>query len=376
MNKHGKIPAVFMRGGTSKALMFHERDLPADRSAWDAIFLAAMGSPDPNGRQLNGMGGGVTSVSKVCVIGLPSRDDADVDYTFAQVLVKEARVSYKGNCGNMSAAIGPFAVDEELVAAFDGEAVVRIHNTNTKKIIRATFSVMDGRAAIDGDLAIPGVAGTGSPVKLDFLDLGGADTGRLLPTGNVVDRLSVDGLGEVEVSIVDAANPCVFIDATSLGMSGVEMPELLERDAVTMEKLISIGAHAAIAMGFTGNAQEARKRLPLIGVVTSPQDNPTLSGEVVPSASADLVVRMLSSGQPHRALPVTGSICAAVAARIPGTIPHRLAQTTGGAAVRLAMPSGVITVDASVHDDAGTWRAGHGTVFRTARRLFDGSVYF
>ena len=376
MNTHGKIPAVFMRGGTSKALMFHARDLPADRSAWDALFLAAMGSPDPNGRQLNGMGGGVTSVSKVCVIGPPSRDDADVDYTFAQVLVKEARVNYKGNCGNMSSAVGPFAVDEGLVAASDGAAVVRIHNTNTKKIIRATFSVLDGRAAIDGDLAIPGVAGTGSPVKLDFLDPGGAVTDRLLPSGNVVDRFIIEGVGDIEVSMVDAANPCVFINAASLGMSGVEMPELLERDTATMTKLLSIGAHVSVAMGFAGSLQEGRQRLPLIGVVSSPQDNPTLSGEVVPAASIDLVVRMLSSGQPHRALPGTGSICTAVAARIPGTIPHALARSIEGGVIRLAMPSGVITVDASVHDDAGTWRAGHGTVFRTARRLFDGSVYF
>ena len=356
--------------------MFHERDLPLDRREWDAIFLSAMGSPDPNGRQLNGMGGGVTSVSKVCVIGPPSRADADVDYTFAQVLVKEARVSYKGNCGNMSAAVGPFAVDEDLVAAFDGSTTVRIHNTNTSKIIRSTFNVLKGRAAIEGDLSIPGVAGTGSPVKLDFLDPGGAITGKLLPSGNVMDSMQVDGLGEIQLSIVDAANPCVFVHAASLGMTGVEMPEALERDALLMEKLISIGAHAALAMGFACTAQEARKRLPLIAVVSAPQDNPTLSGELVPAAASDLVLRMLSSGQPHRALPGTGSICAAVAARIPGTIPHRLTRDSGGAAVRLAMPSGVLTVDASVHDQAGRWAASHGTLFRTARRLFAGAVYY
>src|SRR5687767_8030311 len=215
-----KLPAVFMRGGTSKALMLHLRDLPADRPAWDAIFLTAMGSPDPHGRQLNGMGGGVSSLSKVCVLGPPSRPDADLDYTFAQVLVTEARVDYSGNCGNMSSAVGPFAVEEGIVPAGDGERLVRIHNTNTKKIINATFRVKDGRAVVEGELEIPGVAGTGSPVRLDFLEPGGAVTGKLLPTGKPRDVLEIPGIGKVEASMVDAANPCVFLAAESLGLKG------------------------------------------------------------------------------------------------------------------------------------------------------------
>src|SRR5437773_1683067 len=173
------VPAVFMRGGTSKAIMFHARDLPGDRVAWDRIFTAAMGSPDPNGRQLDGMGGGVSSLSKVCVLAPSQRADADIDYTFAQVLIKDARVDYSGNCGNMSSAVGPFAVDEGLVGASGDAATVRIHNTNTKKLIHATFPVEDGRTRSDGDLAIPGVPGTGAPVRLDFLEPGGATTGRL-----------------------------------------------------------------------------------------------------------------------------------------------------------------------------------------------------
>src|ERR1700759_2994327 len=191
------LPAVFMRGGTSRAVMFHARDLP-DRGDWDPIFLAAMGSPDPNGRQLNGMGGGISSLSKVCVLAPSDREDADVDYTFAQVQIREAAVDYHSNCGNMSSAVGPFAVDEGIVRPNGGTAVVRIFNTNTKKIIRSTFPLMEGRAATDGDLAIPGVAGTGAPVRLDFLTPGGATTGRLLPTGHAMDRLEVAGLGTVE----------------------------------------------------------------------------------------------------------------------------------------------------------------------------------
>lgn len=374
--QHGKIPAVFMRGGTSKALMFHRRDLPADPALWDAIFLQAMGSPDPCGRQLGGMGGGVTSTSKVCVIGPPTRADADVDYTFAQVMVKEARVSYRGNCGNMSAAVGPFAVAEGLAAAPGESACVRVHNTNTGKIIHARFAVAKGQPLLDGDLAIPGVAGTGSPIHLDFLDPGGAMTGRLLPTGQPRERLPVDGLGEIEVSLVDAANPCVFVAAASLGLSGVEMPEALEHDGAAMGRLLALGAQAAMAMGLARDLPQARQRLPMIAVLSAPQDNPTLSGGTVAQDGADLVVRMLSSGQPHRALPGTGAVCCAVAARIPGTLAQRLARPPTGQALRLAMPSGVLQVDATVQPQGEGWHASRGTLYRTARRLFEGWVHY
>ncbi len=207
------IPAVFMRGGTSKAIMFHARDLPADRAAWDALFTVAMGTPDPCGRQLDGMGGGVSSLSKVCVLAPSTREDADVDHTFGQTLIRESRVGYRGNCGNMSSSVGPFAVEEGLVDASGDSATVRIYNTNTKKIIHGTFPVEEGRARYDGNLAIPGVGGTGAPVRLDFIEPGGATTGRLLPTGWVVDRLEVPGLGVVEASLVDAANAAVFVRA-------------------------------------------------------------------------------------------------------------------------------------------------------------------
>src|SRR5437870_1172829 len=202
-----------MRGGTSKAIMFLQRDLPRDRSQWDRIFASAMGSPDPNGRQLDGMGGGLSSLSKVCVIGPPTHPDADVDYTFAQVEIRNGSVDYSGNCGNMSSAVGPFAVDEGLVKSDGTEAVVRIHNTNTHKIIVSRFALENGRAAVDGDFVLPGVGGTGAPVRLDFLDPGGAGTGTLLPTGKVVDELTVVSLGRIAVSMVDAANPCVFVAA-------------------------------------------------------------------------------------------------------------------------------------------------------------------
>ncbi len=376
-----RIPAVYMRGGTSKGLLFHERDLPEDRSEWDALFLAALGSPDPHGRQLDGMGGGLSSLSKACVVAPSNRDDADVDYTFGQVLIREARVDYSGNCGNMSSAIGPFAVDERVAGlpgaeAGDGEATVRIYNTNTRKIINSTFAVEGGRAAEDGDLEIPGVAGGGAPIRLDFVDPGGATTGKLLPTGNPLDILDVPGVGRIEVSMVDAANACAFVDASVLGLSGTEMPEELEADARLMEHLAAIRLAASMAMGIGSTIEEARAKsiVPYIGFVSRAQDSPTLSGARTAAGSVDLTVRMISNGQPHRALPLTASLCTAVAAGIEGTAVARAAGTVTGERVRLGMPSGVLTVGAEVARGAGGWHAAHGSFYRTARRLFEGSV--
>jgi 2-methylaconitate cis-trans-isomerase PrpF len=371
------LPAVFMRGGTSRAVMFHQKDLP-EREAWDPIFLAAMGSPDPNGRQLNGMGGGISSLSKICILAPSDRADADIDYTFAQVQIREAAVDYRGNCGNMSSAVGPFAVDEGLVRPNGDTAVVRIFNTNTKKIIRSTFSLREGRAATDGDLAIPGVAGTGAPIRLDFLSPGGSATGRLLPTGNVREWLEVPGHGSIEVSMVDAAKACVIVRARDLGLTGTELPEALDGNTALLSKLEAIRRAAAIAMGMAGNEEEARssRGSPAVGFVAPPMDAPTLSGETIRAEQVDLTARFISNGQPHRALPVTSSLCTSVAARITGTVVHEALQAEPSGAIRLGMPSGILTVGADVtRDAAGTWTAHSGAFYRTARRLFDGRIY-
>ena len=371
------LPAVFMRGGTSRAVMFHARDLP-ERAAWDPLFLGAMGSPDPNGRQLNGMGGGISSLSKVCVLAPSEREDADIDYTFAQVQIREPRVDYRSNCGNMSSAVGPFAVDEGLVRPNGDTAVVRIFNTNTRKIIRSTFPLEDGRAATDGDLAIPGVAGTGAPVRLDFLAPGGATTGKLLPTGNAVDRLDVPGMGAIEVSLVDAANACVFVRARDLGLTGRELPEELDRDPALLERMQVIRRLASIAMGIAKDEADARATagVPIIGFVAPPMDAPTLSGEPVGADQVDLTARFLSNGQPHRALPLTASLCTAVAARIAGTVVAETLAPGASAQVRIGMPSGILVVGAEVsRDGSGAWVAQSGAFYRTARRLFDGRIY-
>ena len=377
--KQIRIPAAFIRGGTSNAIVFHAGDLPADRAQWDEIFLAAIGSPDPYGRQLDGMGGGVSSLSKVCVAGPSTRTDADIDYTFAQVQVKDAKVDYSGNCGNMSSAMGPFAVDEGLVKVSGKEALVRIHNTNTRKIIHARFACDDGMAAVDGELAIPGVSGTGAPVRLEFRDPGGATTGKLLPTGNVVDTLDVPGIGKIRASLIDAANATCFLNAADLGLTGIEMPEVLDASTGLLEKLSNIRIAASIAMGIGKDAAAAaqNRTVPFVGFVSGPQDSPSLSGETIKSDRVDLTGRVISNGQPHRALPLTVTLCMAVAARIEGSIVNQVARLNSNpdAEIRIAMPSGVLVVAASVKKVNGAWHAEQGGFYRTQRRLFDGYVY-
>jgi 2-methylaconitate isomerase len=379
-----RLRAVFMRGGTSNAVMFRAEDLPVDRSSWDAIFLSVTGSPDPNGRQLDGMGGGISSLSKVCVIGPPSRPDADVDYTFAQIGVREADVDYSGNCGNMSSAVGPFAIEEGLLPRPpDGETAVRIHNTNTSKIIVARFPVEGGALAASGDLELDGVAGKAAPIRLEFLDPGGARTGMLLPTGSALDEIEVPGLGFVAASCVDAANPCVFVAAATLGKTGSELPDALERDQELLSKMEAVRRAASVRMGLAPSTDAAAQvaSVPKVAMVAGPQVSRTLSGRTLSAEDADIGIRMISIGQPHRAVPITGAICLAVATRIPGSLPNRLARADDGP-IRIAHASGLTLVDAKVDTqtdsdgNAGAIRAKHGAVYRTARRLFEGNVLY
>ncbi len=375
-----------MRGGTSKAVMFRAADLPAERELWAPIFLGVIGSPDPNGRQLDGMGGGISSLSKICVIGPPTRDGADVDYTFAQVSVEDAAVDYSGNCGNMSSAVGPFAVDEGLTAAVTdatGEATVRIHNTNTRKLIVAHFSLDGGRAAVDGDFRLPGVAGSGAPVRLDFIEPGGAGTGRLLPTGNPMDTLELNGARMIEVSMVDAANPCVFVSADALGASGVEMPEELEANGGLLRRLDAIRIAASLKMGIAKTAEAAARipSIPKVAMVAPAHEARTLAGERLAAEDADVTVRMISIGQPHRAVPLTGAMCLAVASRIEGTVVNQITRPSGSPddPVRIAQPSGLTVVGAAVRREGDRegrdWLAERATVYRTARRLMEGWVF-
>lgn len=375
--RSGTLPAVFMRGGTSKALMLHRRDVPGDLAAWEPAFLSAMDSPDPFGRQLNGMGGGVSSVSKICVVERSARPDADIDYTFVQVVVRDGRIDLSGNCGNMLAAVGPFAVDEGLVDVPDGPVRLRIFPTNTRKLIVAGFAAAGGRSVYRGDLAIPGVTGTGAPIQLDFLDPGGATTGRLLPTGAVRQWLDVPGLGAIEASLIDAANACVFVRAADLGLAGTELPAALEAVPGLLDRLARIRRAGSVAMGIAPDLEAAARvvHVPFVGLVAPPQDSGSLSGATIRAAETDLTARVISNGVPHQALPLTATLCLAVAARLEGSLVHEAARPTE-AVLRVGMPSGILTADAAVTRGADGWRAERGAFFRTARPLMRGAVFY
>ena len=374
------IRAVFMRGGTSKGVFFHDRDLPADRSARDRIFRSVLGSPDPYGRQLDGLGGGISSLSKAVVIAPSARAGIDVDYTFAQVDVATDLVDYGAACGNLSSAVGPFAVDEGLVPAGGPEALVRVHNTNTAKDFEARFAVSDGRAEVDGGFAIAGVAGTGASVRLDFLDPGGAATGRLLPTGAALDRVEVPDVGPLALSMVDATNPCVFVAADAVGLAGDELPDAIDGDPALGRRLERIRAAAGVKMGLGASAAEISARskaAPKIAVVAPPAAAARIDGGATAVAEIDLSARIISMGRCHKAVPLTGGMCLAAAARIEGSIVHRMLGPAGNAAkvdIRIGTPSGVLPIGAEVRRDGERWTVERLVVYRTARRLMEGRV--
>ncbi len=372
-----RVPAAFIRGGTSKGVFFHGRDLPAALDGRNAIFLAAIGSPDPYGRQLDGLGGGLSSLSKVVVIEPSARPGIDVDYTFGQVVVDAPEVDYGATCGNLSSAVGPFAVDEGLVSIADGEAVVRVYNTNTDKVFESRFQVSDGVAETQGDFVIPGVAGGAARIRLDFLDPGGAGTGSLLPSGQINDVIELADGKTVEICCIDATTPCVFVAAAELGLSATELPGDLEAMSDVLATLEEIRALAGVRMGL-GDSVAAisnnSRASPKIAVVGPPADAPLLDGSTMTEDQTDLSVRMISMGQPHRAVPLTGGMCLAVAANLAGSLVHRLARPGIDGDVRLGTASGAIPIGAKVESAGANSTVDYITTYRTTRRLMEGSV--
>lgn len=369
------IPAVFYRGGTSKGVFFHSRDLPAGRQACDPILLAALGSPDPYGRQLNGMGGGISSLSKAVIIGPPTRPDADVDYTFIQLAVAEPVADWTNNCGNLSSAVGHFAVDEGLVRARNGETLVRIHQTNTKKIIHSRFIVANGKAETDGDFVIAGVAGTGARIRLDFLSPGGAVTGKLLPTGNSLDTVDLGADGRFEISIVDATSPIAYVDAQSLGLQGSEPPDQIEALPKVMDILERLRRRAGVMIELASQPDQVGLQTPRMAIVAKPAAFSSLDGQSYQAEDFDIATRMMSMQRAHRAIPGTGGLNLGVATQLAGTIPHRLSRPANAAGeVRVANPSGLVSVGAVVHQAGNEWTADSAVLFRTARRLMQGEI--
>ncbi|RHR53493.1 3-methylitaconate isomerase [Clostridium sp. AF18-27] len=367
-----KYPCVYMRGGTSKAVFFHEKDLPEDKSGWDEIFLKVMGTPDV--KQIDGMGGTVSSTSKIAVISPSDCQDVDVNYTFRQVDIVIPRVDGSANCGNISSAVGPFAIDEGLVPAVEPITVVRILNTNTNKIIEEHVRVENGRAMVHGDEVIKGVPGTGSRIDMYFEDPAGSRTGKLFPTGQKKEIFDVPGYGPAEVTVLDCSNPMVFIKASDLGIKGTELVELNQNKDV-MEHIERIRGMAAVKCGFVENWEEARTKstsAPKVSIVSAPQDYVDMDGNQVKAEDMDICVRAVSVGALHKAYPMTVAVGTGSAARIAGTIVSEIAVNNKGAdVVRLGHSSGITDVDVKM-DGENVLKGG---VTRTARRIMDGYVY-
>lgn len=375
MRQQVGIRCVFMRGGTSRGCYILDQDLPVDKEERDRLILRIYGSPDT--RQIDGMGGSDALTSKIAIIKRSIRPDTDVEYTFGQVGIDSDKVSYGGNCGNMLSGVGPFAIDQGLVSVLEPLTTVRIYNTNTGQIIHAEVEVADGNACVSGDCAISGVPGTGSPIRLNFLGCQGSVTGKLFPTGNVRDTISLD-IGDVEVSLVDAATPFVFVEAVSIGMSGDELPEQMLANASLMKRLEDIRGWAARVVGVVKdneNPTTVAPNVPRVSVVAPPKTYSTISGGEISGSDVALLGRQMSMQKPHKTYAVTGGICTAVAAKVPGTVVHRVAHITGET-LKIGHPSGTIEVLATVQQtEEGAYLVERAALVRTARKIMEGYVY-
>lgn len=366
------FPCVYMRGGTSKAIFFQKKDLPQDRSEWPEIFLKAMGTPDP--KQIDGMGGTVSSTSKIAVISPSQQADADIDYYFVQVDITRASVADNLNCGNISSAVGPFAIDEGLVEAMEPITVVRIYNENTQRIIESHVRVKNGRACVYGDTAIQGVPGTGSRIDLFFERPGGATTGKTFPTGKKREIFNIPDFGPIEVTVADISNPAVYVRAQDVGMKGTEGIEINSNERL-MKHLERIRCIAAEKMGFVSHWEDASNQCaaaPKIGILSVPQDYFSLSGNLVHAEDMNLCCRMISLNTLHKAYPMTYSIGTGALTLIEGTIASELARGLEGKhSVVLGHTSGCTEVLVEM-DGEEVLKAG---VIRTARRIMDGTLY-
>ena len=370
------IKATYYRGGTSKGVFFQKKDLPTqDEKELNKIFLKVIGSPDPNGRQLNGMGGGVSSVSKCVIISPSERDDADVDYNFIQIAVDQPIAEWNNNCGNLSGAVGPYAIQEGIIKPIEGENKIRIYQVNTDKIIHSTFNVKDGKPEIEGDYTIAGVYGGASKVRLDYLEPGGSGTGKLLPTGNVIDEIEIDGFGKIKVSVVDAATPLIYIQAEDLGLKGTENPDELDGNVEKMEIIQKIRRKCAFMTGLSKSEHEAPMNTPRIGIVTSPKDYISLDKSNIKGDDQDITARMFSMGKTHKAIMGTAGVNIGVAAAIEGTIPNLIKRKgSNPLELRAGNPSGVMTAGAVIEQVDGKPHAKSAIMYRTFRPLMRGEV--
>jgi hypothetical protein len=377
-----RIPAVYMRGGTSKGVFFLAGDLPSDRKARDRILLRVIGSPDPYGKQIDGMGGATSSTSKVVIVSRSTRTDCDVEYLFGQVAIDAPVIDWSGNCGNLTAAVGPFAISARLVdVAAQRTATVRLWQANLGKRIIAHVPIQDGEVLESGTFELDGVAFPGAEVKLEFIDPAGEDgesgADATFPTGHEVDRLQIPGVGSIEATLINAGNPTIFVDAASLGLRGTELQQDVNERKDLLALAEAVRSRGAVAMGLAATPEEAtakRPATPKIAFVAKPAAYTASGGKAIEPQAIDLLVRIFSMGKLHHAMTGTGAVAIAAAAAIPGTIVHRLAPLSAGADVRFGHPSGTLSVGAEAIQREGQWVIRKVIVSRSARRLMEGWV--
>lgn len=374
---------MIFRGGTSKGLYFLEHDLPQDIAQRDALLLKIMGSPDA--KQIDGLGGGTSVTSKVAIVGVSSRADADVDYTFCQVSVDKPLVSTKGNCGNISSGVGPFAIERGLVKVTEPITQVRVFNTNTQKIIVEEVACEHGSVKYDGDFSIAGVPGTASPIKLKFINPAGTLKKRLpagtelLPTGKSVDILEIPDFGTVQVSIVDAANPLVFVKASDLGLTGKELPRELDANPEKLTLLEKVRGMAAVKLGLCADYKRSAwdtPSIPKMTFVAPAADYISVSGQKISSANIDLLARMMSMQKTHPTYAMTGAMCTAAATIIPGSVVQQVLHTPVSNTIRIAHPDGILEAGVNyTKTDKGTIHIEDTFGFRTANLLAEGIAF-
>ena len=376
-----KVPAAYYRGGTSRAVIFREDDLAGYTDAErDAIILAAIGSPDPYGRELDGLGGGISSLSKAAIIGnAPAGSGADVTFKFAQVDVEQPRVDFLGNCGNISSAVGPFAIDEGFVEARDSTTPVTVLSVNTNQRYIAHVPTSGGKAEPEGDYELDGVAGQHARIALEFLEPGSSQGRGLLPTGHPREMMELSDGRTVEVSIVDAANPMAFVRAADLGARGTELPLEVDANRSVHGSLQEIRDLACVRMGLARDLEQARARqaVPKVIMVAPPTAYASTRGREIGESEYDLAARMISMGNCHRAIALTGAMCTAVAAAIDDTVVAEVVRPSarGRGLVRIGHGAGVIEIGMKVEPSPAGPQALSVSAFRTARRIMDGWVY-
>ena len=382
-----RIPATYMRGGTSKGVFFRLEDLPdaaqVPGKARDALLLRVIGSPDPYGKQIDGMGAATSSTSKSVILSKSTSADHDVDYLFGQVSIDTAFVDWSGNCGNLSAAVGPFAISAGMVDAAripqDGIAVVRIWQANIGKTIIAHVPVTAGAVQETGDFELDGVTFPAAEVQLEFLDPAAEEEGAggaMFPTGQMVDELEVPGVGTFPATMINAGIPTIFVNAEDIGYTGIELQDAINSDPKALARFEAIRAHGALRMGLISHIDDAAKRqhTPKVAFVARPADYVSSSGKPVAAGDIDLLVRAMSMGKLHHAMMGTAAVAIGTAAAIPGTLVNLAAGGGARSAVRFGHPSGTLRVGAEASERDGQWSVSKAIMSRSARVLMEGWI--